>query len=125
MTKRVEKHRLQVASDLADFVEQEALVGTGVEAPAFWEAFSRIAHELAPVNRAHLDTREVLQGKIDRWHRDNKGRVTDTAAYQAFLEEIGYLVPEGPDFHIETKNIDPEIATIPGPQLVVPITNAR
>ncbi|NNE88388.1 MAG: malate synthase G, partial [Silicimonas sp.] len=125
MTKRVEKHRLQVASDLADFVETEALVGTGIEATAFWEAFSRIAHKLAPVNRAHLDKRAVLQSKIDKWHQDNKGQVTDPAAYRAFLEEIGYLVPQGPDFTIETTNIDPEIATIPGPQLVVPITNAR
>ena len=125
MMKRVEKHRLQVAPELVQFIEDEALVGTGVEAPTFWEAFSRIAHELAPVNRTHLDTRAVLQAKIDAWHRDNKGQVTDPGAYKAFLEEIGYLVPEGPDFTIETANIDPEIATIPGPQLVVPITNAR
>ncbi|MEP0564290.1 MAG: malate synthase G, partial [Paracoccaceae bacterium] len=122
---RVEKHRLQVASELVTFIEDEALVGTGIEAPAFWEAFSRIVHELAPVNRAHLDKRAVLQGKIDAWHRDNKGQVTDPGAYKAFLEEIGYLVPEGPEFTIETAHIDPEIATIPGPQLVVPITNAR
>ncbi|CAN0577244.1 unnamed protein product, partial [Ectocarpus sp. 12 AP-2014] len=125
MTTRVEKHRMQVASELVQFLETEALVGTGIEAAAFWENFSRIAHELAPVNRAHLDTRAVLQGKIDKWHRDNKGQVTDPGAYKAFLQEIGYLVPEGPEFTIETTNIDPEIASIPGPQLVVPITNAR
>ena len=122
---RVEKHRLQVAPELAKFIEDEALAGTGVEAPKFWEAFSRIAHELEPINRAHLDARALLQGKIDRWHRDQQGQVTDPAAYQVFLKEIGYLVPEGPEFSIETANIDPEIATIPGPQLVVPITNAR
>ncbi len=122
---RVEKHRLQVAPELVQFIEDEALVGTGVEASKFWEAFSRIAHELEPINRGHLDTRALLQGKIDRWHRDQKGQVTDPVAYQEFLKEIGYLVPEGPEFQIETANIDPEIASIPGPQLVVPITNAR
>lgn len=125
MIKRVEKHRLQVASELVDFVETEALPGTGIEPATFWEAFARITHELAPINRAILDKRAVLQSKIDKWHRDNKGQVTDPSVYRAFLEEIGYLVPEGPEFQIETANIDPEIATIPGPQLVVPITNAR
>ncbi len=125
MSNRVERHRLQVAAELAEFIEQDALPGTGIEAPAFWEAFSRIAHDLTPKNRALLDKRAVLQAKIDGWHRDNPGGITDFGAYRAFLSEIGYLVPEGPDFEIETRNTDPEFASIAGPQLVVPITNAR
>ncbi len=125
MTARVDRHRLQVAKALADFIETEALPGTGIDAATFWEGLSRLAHDLAPSNRELLDTRAVLQGKIDAWHRENLGPVTDPAAYRAFLEEIGYIVPEGPDFSIETENTDPEIATIPGPQLVVPVTNAR
>ena len=122
---RVERHRLQVATVLADFIEGEALPGTGVTPASFWEAFSRIAHDLAPKNRALLDKRELLQGKIDAWHRANPGPVADMAAYKAFLTDIGYLVPVGPDFQIETQNTDAEFATIAGPQLVVPITNAR
>ncbi|MEM9426073.1 MAG: malate synthase G [Pseudomonadota bacterium] len=125
MSNRVERHRLQVATELAEFIETEALPGTNVEKGAFWEAFSRLAHDLAPKNRALLDTRAVLQAKIDRWHKEHHNQPHDHDAYKAFLTEIGYLVPDGPDFEIETENTDPEIATVPGPQLVVPITNAR
>ncbi|MDA8586342.1 malate synthase G [Rhodobacteraceae bacterium] len=125
MTKRVEKHRLQVAEELVDFIEAEALPGTDVTPDVFWEAFSKIVHDLGPTNRALLNQREVMQGKLDVWHRDNPGAVTDPAAYRAFLHQIGYLVEDGGDFSIDTSNIDPEIATVPGPQLVVPITNAR
>ncbi len=125
MNERVERHRLQVDSKLAEFIETEALPGTGVEASGFWEGLSRIAHDLGSKNRALLDKRENLQGRIDAWHRENRGIVTDPESYRSFLEEIGYLVPEGPDFEIETQNTDPEFATIAGPQLVVPITNAR
>jgi malate synthase len=116
---------MQVAEELANFIEGEALPGTGVEAQAFWEAFSRLAHDLAPRNRELLDIRAALQGKIDQWHREHHNQPHDHEAYKAFLIEIGYLVPEGPDFEIETENTDPEIGTVPGPQLVVPITNAR
>ncbi|MEL7150766.1 MAG: malate synthase G [Pseudomonadota bacterium] len=125
MVSRVERHRLQVAEELARFVEDEALPGTGVEANSFWEAFSALAHDLAPKNRALLDTRAVLQGKIDQWHKAHANQPHDHEAYKAFLTEIGYLVPEGDPFEITTENTDPEIATVPGPQLVVPITNAR
>ena len=125
MVERVEKHRLQVAKELAGFIEKEALPGTGVEAPAFWESFSRIAHDLTPRNRELLNIRAVMQGKISQWHLGHKNQPHDHEEYKAFLEEIGYLIPDGDDFEIETTNTDPEIATVPGPQLVVPITNAR
>ena len=125
MSSRVERHRLQVAEELAAFIENEALPGTDVAADTFWEAFSRLAHDLAPKNRELLDTRAVLQGKIDQWHKAHNNQPHDHEAYKAFLTEIGYLAPVGPDFEIETENTDPEIATVPGPQLVVPITNAR
>ena len=125
MGNRVERHRLQVAEELASFIEGEVLPETGDAPAAFWEAFSRLAHDLAPRNRALLDTRAVLQGKIDQWHKARQNQPHDHDAYKAFLEEIGYLVPEGDEFEIETVNTDPEIATVPGPQLVVPITNAR
>ncbi len=119
----IEKHGLKVAPLLADFVENEVLPGTGLEAAAFWGGFSALVHDLAPRNRALLATRDSLQARIDTWHRQNQG--ASIAAQKSFLEEIGYLLPEGPDFQIETKNVDAEIATIAGPQLVVPITNAR
>ena len=125
MVNRVERHRLQVAEELASFIEDEALPGTGVEAATFWEAFSRLAHDLAPENRSLLDTRAKLQGQIDQWHIRHRNQPHDHEAYKAFLTEIGYLVPEGDAFEIETQNTDPEIATVPGPQLVVPVTNAR
>ena len=125
MSTRVDRHRLQVAAELASFIETEALPGTGVEKDAFWEAFSRLAHDLAPKNRALLDTRAVLQGKIDQWHKGRQNQPHDHESYKAFLTKIGYLAPVGPDFEITTENTDPEIATVPGPQLVVPITNAR
>ena len=125
MGTRVERHRLQVSEDLANFIETEALPGTDVTPETFWEGFSRIAHELAPKNRALLDTRARLQAQIDQWHKSHSNQPHDHEAYKAFLTEIGYLVPVGPDFEITTENTDPEIATVPGPQLVVPITNAR
>ncbi|KAF0674981.1 malate synthase G [Profundibacterium mesophilum] len=121
---RVNKGKLQVAAELADFIETEALAGSDVAAEAFWSGFSDLVHDLAPRNRALLETRETIQGQIDEWHRSNKGEI-DLETYKGFLKEIGYLVEEGPDFQIETQNVDPEIAGTPGPQLVVPITNAR
>ena len=125
MTKRVETHGLQVAQELWDFIESEALPGTGVASEAFWAGLSKLAHEYGPKNRALLETRETIQTQIDDWHKARKGEPHDAAAYTAFLNEIGYLVPEGPDFEIETANVDPEISLTPGPQLVVPIMNAR
>ncbi|MCO4848011.1 MAG: malate synthase G [Yoonia sp.] len=123
MSNRIEKHGLQVDPQLVDFLEGQALPGTGVNVDAFWAGFSAIVHELGPRNLALLEKREAIQGQIDAWHIANQS--TDAATYQAFLREIGYLIPEGDDFTIETANVDPEIASIAGPQLVVPITNAR
>ncbi len=125
MTKRIEQHGLQIADELRDFIVSKALPGTGVEADVFWQGLSVLAHEFGPKNRALLAKREEIQQKIDGWHLARKGQAHDAEAYKAFLEEIGYLVPEGDDFAVETANVDPEIAAIPGPQLVVPITNAR
>lgn len=120
---RVERNGLQVHGGLANFLERWALPETGVSKEDFWKAFSTLVHDFGPRNQALLDKRGELQQKISVWHADQKG--TDPVAYRAFLEEIGYLVPEGPDFRIETANVDPEFSRIPGPQLVVPITNAR
>ena len=125
MTIRIEKYGLQVAEQLVTFVEGEALPGTGVQADAFWAGLSALAHELGPKNRTLLEEREAFQQKLDDWHIKHRGKPHDAAAYTAFLTEIGYLVPEGPEFQIETAGVDPEIAEVPGPQLVVPITNAR
>ena len=125
MTERVERQGLQVAADLAAFVEDRALPGTGVMSETFWAGLARMVAELGPKNRAFLATREEMQGRIDAWHLARKGQAHDAAAYEAFLREIGYLLPEGADFAIDTTGVDPEIAHVPGPQLVVPITNAR
>ncbi|MCA0045230.1 malate synthase G [Celeribacter litoreus] len=122
---RIDKFGLQVAPEIAQFIETEALPGTGVDVGAFWEGLSALVHELGPKNRALLAKRDAIQSQIDEWHLARKGQDHDPEAYAAFLREIGYLVEEGPDFTVETSNIDPEFATKPGPQLVVPITNAR
>ncbi|WP_323035379.1 malate synthase G [Pararhodobacter sp.] len=125
MAQRIDKDGLQVDAHLAEFIDTQALPGSGIEAKAFWAAFSSLIHDLAPKNRALLAKRDELQAKIDAWHRDHRGQAHDAPAYKAFLEQIGYLLPEGEDFQIGTTNVDPEIASIAGPQLVVPITNAR
>ncbi len=125
MTERLDRAGLQVDAILARFVEEEALPGTGIEAGAFWSAFAGLLADFAPQNRALLAKRDALQAQIDAWHIARRGQPHDHAAYKAFLAEIGYLLPEGPAFTIETTNVDPEIARVPGPQLVVPITNAR
>jgi malate synthase len=121
------QHRgdLKVAEELASFIEQKALPGTGVAPETFWEGFSALVHDFGPQNRALLARREEIQAQIDDWHIERRGKPHDHEAYCAFLREIGYLLPEGGDFEIDTANVDPEIATVPGPQLVVPITNAR
>ena len=125
MGTRIDRHGLQIDRTLFDFIEGQALPGTGVEADAFWEALSTLAHEFGPRNAALLKTRDDLQTQIDDWHIRHRNQPHDHEAYKAFLTEIGYLLPEGDDFEIETANTDPEIASVPGPQLVVPITNAR
>ena len=125
MTERVVVDGLSVAKVLHDFIGKEALPGTGVPEAAFWARLDRLIHDLAPKNRALLEKRNDLQAKIDDWHRARKGKPFDLPAYKAFLTEIGYLVPEGPDFAVDTASVDDEIARIAGPQLVVPVTNAR
>ncbi|WP_300532746.1 malate synthase G [uncultured Mameliella sp.] len=125
MVDRVERAGLNVDEGLASFIEEQALPGTGIGAEGFWQALSELAHDFGPRNRALLDKREALQKQIDDWHKARANQPHDHEAYKAFLAEIGYLLPEGGDFEIETANTDPEIATVPGPQLVVPITNAR
>ncbi len=125
MTQRVDRHGLQVAAELAQFIEEKALPDTGVTSDVFWSGFSALVHDLAPTNGALLAKREDIQQQIDGWHIRNRGQEIDPAAYRDFLTEIGYLVPEGPDFAIETAGVDAEIASVAGPQLVVPIMNAR
>ena len=125
MTDRIEKHGLQVATELADFIDNKALNGTGIAGETFWKGFADLVATMTPRNRDMLQKRDDLQAKIDAWHVDRAGQPLDRTAYETFLKEIGYLVAEDPDFDIETTNVDPEIATVPGPQLVVPITNAR
>ncbi len=122
---RVEKQGIQVAPELAEFIETQALPGTGVAAEAFWSGLADLVNTFGPENRALLQKREDIQAKIDAWHIANRDKPHDHQAYKTFLSEIGYLLPEGDDFEIETSNVDPEIAKVPGPQLVVPITNAR
>ena len=123
MTAIIDKSGLQVAAEFVSFIEEKALPGTGVAADAFWAGMARMVAELGPKNRDFLARRQEIQGQIDAWHLAN--RDADAASYEAFLREIGYLVEEGDAFSIDTANVDPEIALTPGPQLVVPITNAR
>ena len=125
MSERVTRAGLQVAQELADFLETRALPGSGVEVAAFWDGFAALLQGFHAENQALLAERDALQAKIDAWHKGRAGTPHDAEAYRAFLTDIGYLKPEGPDFSIETDRIDPEIAAIAGPQLVVPITNAR
>jgi len=117
--------QLSIASKLLDFVNNELLPGTSVTKESFWSGLDTCAHELAPKNRKLLEFRENLQKKIDIWHRDKKGEKIDIKEYSNFLIEIGYLKKEEEKFQIETKNVDSEISTIAGPQLVVPVMNAR
>jgi len=116
---------LKVSDELLHFVNNELFDGTDISPEKFWKDFDKAVHELAPKNKELIDFRETLQKKIDKWHIDNKGKNVQIKEYKNFLKEIGYLKDEGPDFKIETSDIDEEIATIAGPQLVVPIMNAR
>ena len=120
-----EVNNLKISSKLLKFVNDEILKDTDISPKKFWSDFDQIVHELAPINKKLLDKRQDLQKKIDDWHIENKEKEFDIHKYKKFLNEIGYLKDQGPDFIIETKNIDDEISTIAGPQLVVPIMNAR
>ncbi|MFC7705938.1 malate synthase G [Plastorhodobacter daqingensis] len=125
MTTYVERAGLKVAAGLADLVENRVLDGLPVEADRFWQGYATLLEDLWPQNRALLERRDVLQAAIDDWLKARKGQPHDAAAYRAFLAEIGYLQPEGAPFEVTTANVDDEIARIAGPQLVVPVMNAR
>ena len=125
MTARTTYHRLQVATNLARFIEDRVLPGTGIAPDAFWKGFDAIVGDLAPKNIALLAERDRLQAELDAWHRAHPGPIADMPAYRAFLEKIGYLVPVPAKVQATTANVDAELATQAGPQLVVPILNAR
>ena len=125
MTDRTTVHGLQVATNLFRFIEDQVLPGTGIEAATFWKGFDAIVSDLAPRNIALLAERDRLQTELDTWHKANPGPIKDMVAYRGFLEKIGYLVPQPADVKITTANVDDELATQAGPQLVVPILNAR
>lgn len=125
MTEYVQKGGIKVAQALYDFVNEKAIPGTGVDAEKFWAEFDALVNDLAPKNRALLAKRDDLQAKIDAYHTERKGQPHNAAEYKTFLQEIGYLLPEGADFEASTVNVEPEIGQMAGPQLVVPIMNAR
>jgi malate synthase len=125
VTDRISIGGIRVARPLYDFINDEALPGTPLSADHFWSSLGSTLHALAPRNQALLDRRDILQAKIDDWHRARRGKPFDAKAYKAFLGEIGYLLPEGGDFQARTAGVDGEIALVAGPQLVVPVTNAR
>ena len=116
---------LSVSKVLFNFINKEAIPGTDIDEKKFWKSFDDAIHKLLPKNNELLDTRHKLQMDIDRWHLNNKGKEFKIKEYEKFLKEIGYLKEEGKDFKIDTKNIEDEIAKIAGPQLVVPVMNAR
>ena len=121
----VDRSDLKVAAELAAFIETEVMDTLDLNAATFWAGASAIFHDLGAVNRTLLAKREDIQTQLDDWHRARRDQPHDGVGYKAYLEAIGYLMPEGGDFQIETENVDPEIASIAGPQLVVPVTNAR
>ncbi len=118
-------HGLSVDKELRRFIDDEVIPNSGLTADDFWKGFAKLATDLAPRNRELLAERDRLQGLIDQWHLQRRGKDIDAGAYEAFLREIGYLIPEGPDFKISNANVDPEISDVAGPQLVVPVMNTR
>jgi malate synthase len=125
MSDRIPVHGLKVAASLKHFIDSEVLPGTGIDSTAFWKGFAEIVHDLAPKNAALLAERDRLQAELDHWHQANPGPIRNPRAYRAFLEKIGYLVPAPAKVRVTTKHVDAELALQAGPQLVVPITNAR
>jgi len=125
MASYVDRAGLNVAAELAEFIEGKALPGTGIDPAAFWSRTAAIFATFAPENKTLLAKRDAIQAKLDAWHKDRRGKPIDQAEYQAFLREIGYLVPEPAPFTISTENVDDEVARMAGPQLVVPVLNDR
>ncbi|RKZ34064.1 MAG: malate synthase G, partial [Gammaproteobacteria bacterium] len=125
MTERVAAGGLKIAKPLFDLVADEIAPGSGIDATDFWVALGGIVADLGPKNRALLEKRDSLQQAIDNWHKEREGKSHDAAEYKNFLSDIGYLVPEGDDFQVAVEKVDAEVAQIAGPQLVVPVQNAR
>ena len=125
MADRITAGSLQVDQELYNFINNEALPGTDISPEAFWGGLDSLVHGLGPRNQELLAARDELQARIDAWYRENGNQPIDLPEYKAMLREIGYLAPEGDDFTVDTANVDDEISTIAGPQLVVPVTNPR
>ena len=125
MNKYIKHGQLEIDESFYDFINGKAIPGTGVDQETFWSGLDSIIHDFSPVNRALLKKRVSLQNQIDAWHSEHAGKSHDAAAYRQFLIDIGYLVPEGGDFTVTTADVDDEIALQAGPQLVVPVKNAR
>ncbi|HNB44200.1 MAG TPA: malate synthase G, partial [Burkholderiaceae bacterium] len=125
MSARTQIHGLQVATELYRFIEDQVLPGTGIASATFWAGFDRIVADLAPKNAALLAERDRIQAEMDAWHKAHPGPIADMPAYQAFLKSIGYLVDAPAEVQATTANVDAELAQQAGPQLVVPIMNAR
>ena len=125
MTARMTRGRLHIAQSLYDFIQTEALPGTGVDADRFWTDLDALIHRLAPINRSLLAKRDQMQALIDDYHTAHQGQPLNMTAYKAFLQEIDYLLPEPPVVQVTTAQVDPEVALTAGPQLVVPVMNAR
>ena len=119
------KNGLKISSTLFDFINTEVIPGTNIDSDSFWNRFSKVVHELAPINRNLIQKREDIQKKINDWHKSNKGKEFSKKEYLSFLKSISYLLDDQHDFKIETNNVDQEISSIAGPQLVVPVDNAR
>ena len=121
----IDKNGLKISLVLFDFINNEALPGTNIKSDDFWNKFEKVVHELSPINKNLLKKREIIQKKIDEWHKNNKGQDLDKKKYLTFLKSISYITEEKENFKIETSNVDEEIASLAGPQLVVPVDNAR
>ena len=122
---RIDKNGLKISSTLFEFINNDVIPGTNLKSDDFWNKFEKVVHELAPLNKNLIQKREDIQKKIDTWHNQNKGKNLDKEEYIEFLKSISYIVEEKEDFNIETADVDDEISSIAGPQLVVPVDNAR
>ena len=122
---RIEINGLKISSTLYEFINKEVIPGTKVNPNEFWNKFSKAVYELAPINKRLIEKREFIQKKIDEWHISNRGKEFNKIEYINFLKSIGYLIEEKNDFNIETSDVDHEISSIAGPQLVVPVDNAK